>query len=689
MQGSQESRDMQDRSAAAGSVLSLLESAEIPAALLRDGAVRSRTEAWELFFAARSEGSPDSLDAFLATLPASESDVLRQKTHRLLSGDAAGPVRHAARFPHRRGGGLCRITVDRADAPGELLLLLNCTLSEEGRYRDMFESAYVSLWEEDIRSLREAAAEARRQGVTDIRDYLRRHPEIVESAARNVRVLDVNQATLELYGAQSKEALLGSLDSIYLEESNTLFLEEIAAVFEGKERLVAETRIRTLTGEERFILMSFAIPRESERFQHVLVSMQDITERRRQQEAREKLLHLEQERRMLARTLTGITLSLTSLRQVDEVLDEILAAARNLVPFESGNIALIREGLVESVRWIGYQESGGEEFIRHGRPALTELPMEEEAIRTRSALIVTDTGQDPRWQSFPGTEWIRSFLMVPIMYREEVRGFLRLDSAERERFSEQDGEKLLPLANAAAVALENARLVEEMEREIGERKSAEERLRRSVEEKEVLVQEIHHRVKNNLAMVLSIINLQMGEHPDQTQVNRSFEELQKRIRAIAAVHEQLHQSGNLAAVHLPTYLHDIVSGLSQSSHASAQGVNISADVGDMTVSPNESVPIGLMVTEAVTNALKHAFPEGRSGWITVTLRSRTEEGDARRAELVIEDNGVGLAGGDGEKAADSLGMLLLHSLAEQLRGTITVEGAEGTRIQVVFPLSEA
>ncbi|MFW5786587.1 MAG: sensor histidine kinase, partial [bacterium] len=263
---------------------------------------------------------------------------------------------------------------------------------------------------------------------------------------------------------------------------------------------------------------------------------------------------------------------------------------------------------------------------------------------------------------------------------------LRQRTSHRRRRRTPDGEKLLPLANVAAVALENARLAEEMEREIGERKSAEDRLRRSVEEKEVLAQEIHHRVKNNLAMVLSIINLQMGEHPGETDVNQSFEELQKRIRAIAAVHEQLHQSGNLSAIHLPTYLQEIVDGLSQSGSARALGVDIRADVADITVSPNESVPIGLLVTEAVTNALKHAFPEGRSGWITVMLRGRPAEHDARQAELIIEDTGVGLTGGEAEEASDSLGMLLLHSLAEQLRGTITVGGEDGTRIQVLFPL---
>ena len=557
----------------------------------------------------------------------------------------------------------------------------------------------MSLWEEDIRSLKDAAAEARQRGVTDIRAYLKANPDIVREAARNVRVLDVNRETLRLYGAATKDELIGSLDRVFIDDTVPLFIEEIAAVFEGRERLEAEIRVQTLTGEDRYVILSFAMPREPERFDHVLVSMIDITERKRNQQEREELFQREHERHLLARTISHVTLSLTSLRHVDEVLDEILAAAVNLVPFESGNIALLRERRVEPVRWIGYQEAGAEELIRSMRSPIEGLKPNLRALETQRPHVVADTESDPDWQAFSQTAWIRSCLIVPVVYQNEVRGFLILDSDKPNHFSQEDGEKLTPLAQAAAVALENARLVERMEHEIHERNSAEKGLRRSLEEKELLVQEIHHRVKNNLAMVSSIIGLQKSEFSDERNLNGVFEELQARIRAIAAVHEQLHETGSISRVQLADYLRKIL-GAVQLSLAEASGrVTISHDFEEVTVTAGEAAPVGLIVTEAITNALKHAFPDGRSGKVSVRVRRQSGTERLRRVEVRIRDDGVGMehqepnaqggnqpgSSGASSGAGSSLGMVLMKSLAEQLHGTLSLTHDGGTTLLLSFP----
>ncbi|MFP4485121.1 MAG: sensor histidine kinase [Spirochaetaceae bacterium] len=672
----------------------LLSSADIPAALAESGRITWHSSAWQRFFADNPDGVPRGIEGFLNAVSAVDTDrvsaalSLVRTTHRI---DLEEGFIHLSR---RRGYIVTLHPVgESADAVMVVITPAGASPADQGasRYRYIFENAYVSLWEEDIRSLRHAAALAKKRGVTDIRSFLRENPGIAREAARNVRVLDVNAATVQLYGAKSKEELLGSLDQIFIDDTLPLFIEEIAAVFEGRKRLEEEIRVRTLTGEDRYVIISFAIPSESDQFDHVLVSMLDITERRREQQEREALLRLEHERHLLARTLSHITLSLTSLRQVDEVLDEILTVACTLVPFESGNIALLQDGTVQSVRWIGYRETGGEELIRTGRPKIEDLPVEQRVMETQRPLVVENTETDPRWRRFPGTEWICSFLIVPIVFQNEVRGFLRLDSKERGHFRVEDGEKLLPLANAAAVALENARLVEQMEEEITERRNAENRLRRSLEEKDILVQEIHHRVKNNLAMVASIISLQRNELPAGDQVSEAFDELQSRIRAIAAVHEQLHQTGSISQVHLPEYVADVARGISSAILQSDGRITLTVECDELMVTASEAAPIGLMINEAVTNAVKHAFPEGRRGSIVVRVRGISEAGKPRRVSITVEDDGVGLPPEAEPEKSDSLGAVLLRSLASQFGGEMTfhategAEGASGTTITISVP----
>jgi len=418
------------------------------------------------------------------------------------------------------------------------------------------------------------------------------------------------------------------------------------------------------------------------------------------EQERDSLLEQERERRIMARTLAEVTISLTSRRHVDGVLDEILRGAGTIMPYQSGNISLIRDGLVEPVRWTGYSEIGGEELMRSTPPSLEELPIAQQVIRTRKPYVVPNTEHEPGWRSFSGTEWIKSFLIIPIIYRDEVRGFLRLDSPESGHFSAEAGERLLPLANAAAVALENARLVEGLEEEIAERRNVEQQLRRSLDDKEVLVREIHHRVKNNLAMVSSIMRLQRNELPEIPEVERHFEELQSRIRAIAGVHEQLYQTGNISRISLAQYVPEIISGIQTTLRHGEQGISIEHEIEDLVVTVNEATPIGLIITEALTNTLKHAFAPGSSGRVSVRIRSyestepSTEPSHkleptaaSGSVELAVIDNGGGItADGPPPEKSGSLGMLLMRNLSEQLGGSLRIESnSEGTRVLVTLP----
>ncbi|MCP4537176.1 MAG: response regulator [Chloroflexi bacterium] len=163
----------------------------------------------------------------------------------------------------------------------------------EARYRNIFQTAGVSIWEEDFSETKAAIDDLKIQGVRDFRQYLNDHPEFVAQAAQMIRVRDVNQTTIKILGARNKEELLGSLDKVFVPETLQILGEELVAIAEGQTYFEGETINQTLQGERRNVMLTMAIPAQAEKFESVLVSMMDITERKRTEEAlreNEKLL---------------------------------------------------------------------------------------------------------------------------------------------------------------------------------------------------------------------------------------------------------------------------------------------------------------------------------------------------------------------------------------------------------------
>jgi PAS domain S-box-containing protein len=210
-------------------------------------------------------------------------------------------------------------------------------------------------------------------------------------------------------------------------------------------------------------------------------------------------------------------------------------------------------------------------------------------------------------------------------------------------------------------------------------KAIERRLRDSLGEKEMLLREVHHRVKNNMQVVCSLLSMHAIEC-DPT-VQRQLDESQNRIRSIALIHEQLYRSEELAHIDPRTYLEDLTAHIA-GTFGNPGNVQLVHDVESMDLDLDQSLACGLLVNELVTNAYKHAFPGERAGTIRVSLERTGED----QAALGVTDDGRGM---DGEVDEDriSLGMSLLHTLAQQLGGEVSMNGQHGTRIRVIFPLS--
>jgi PAS domain S-box-containing protein len=218
----------------------------------------------------------------------------------------------------------------------------------------------------------------------------------------------------------------------------------------------------------------------------------------------------------------------------------------------------------------------------------------------------------------------------------------------------------------------------EVIRDITDHKRAEEQIKASLKEKEILLREIHHRVKNNLQIISSLLNLQVEHIPDD-QYREMFEDSQNRIRSMALIHETLFQSENLAHIDIDEYITNLVYELIQTYRAEDR-IAVTADVGDVSLDIDAAVSCGLIINELVSNALKHAFPDGREGKIKIVLRSRNGV-----VELTVSDNGVGIPGDMDVRTTESLGLDLVMTLAEkQLNGEITLDTREGTTFCITF-----
>jgi two-component sensor histidine kinase len=208
-------------------------------------------------------------------------------------------------------------------------------------------------------------------------------------------------------------------------------------------------------------------------------------------------------------------------------------------------------------------------------------------------------------------------------------------------------------------------------------------LREALREKELLIREIHHRVKNNLQVISSLLSLQ-GRASMSPGGQRACEESQLRIKSIALVHELLYRSDNMTRIEAEEYLRRLGTKL-LSTFSLGERVAFTVEGCEAYVDLDHAVPFGLVVNELMTNAMKHAFPGGRRGTITVFLM-RVE---GERLQLDFRDDGVGLSEAIDPLASTSLGFRLIGSLVQQLDGRYSFPRGEGTRCLIDFPVGRS
>jgi len=217
-------------------------------------------------------------------------------------------------------------------------------------------------------------------------------------------------------------------------------------------------------------------------------------------------------------------------------------------------------------------------------------------------------------------------------------------------------------------------------RDISDHKKAEKKILNSLREKEVLLSEIHHRVKNNMQVISSLLNLQAGHIEDERDLEL-FKECQNRVKTMALIHDRLYRTEDLASIDFAVYIRNLTGNLLSVYRIDTDVIKLNFYVDDVFLDINTAIPCGLIINELVSNAFKHAFPDGREGEVSITL---TEDKVNKRHTLTVSDDGISFPEGLDFRGTETFGMQLVNILTKQLHGTIELDRSSGTSLKIVW-----
>ncbi len=287
---------------------------------------------------------------------------------------------------------------------------------------------------------------------------------------------------------------------------------------------------------------------------------------------------------------------------------------------------------------------------------------------------------------------VQSKIVAPIIQQHDqaphLWGLLIVHAcAEERQWQPAEADLIQQIANQLAIAIQQANLYQQVQTELSDRKQAEANLRRSLQEKEMLLKEVHHRVKNNLQIVSSLLRMQ-SRNVDNLQTFTVLQESQNRVQSMALIHEQLYQSSDLTEIDLNEYVNSLVNNLLRSYGISQQQVTVCIETNNTYLDLNIAIPCGLIINELVSNSLKYAFPGDQFGTITICLTSVLEEPPHKpKGVLRVTDSGIGIPRAVDWQNSPSLGMRIVRNLVNQIKGNITLIPGAGTTFQITFPIA--
>jgi PAS domain S-box-containing protein len=453
-----------------------------------------------------------------------------------------------------------------------------------------------------------------------LRQVIDLNPNFVFAKDREGRFTLANQATAEAYGT-SVENLLGKTDADFnpnKEEVESLLRDDLEVMQTLKEKFIPEEVITYADGSVRWLQTSKRpIISPDGTAQQMLGIAADITARKQAE---------------------------TALRQSEERFRQIAESIREVFWItEPGDNKLIYISPAYEEVW-GTTCNSVSDVYRRWHDSLH--PEDRARVLETTANVHAGAGCDIEYRI--------------VRHDGEIR-WVR--------------DRAFPVLNEAGEVYRVAGVLDD----VTERKQALEQLKSSLNEKEVLLKEIHHRVKNNMQVITSLLNLQSKTISD-SQALAVFEDSQNRVKSMALIHETLYQSKDLSRIDFAEYLKKLVAQVSRSYRIQPDAVKIKVDVDNVSLPIDTAVPCGLIINELASNSLKYAFPADTKGEVNITFGMVDEQ-----YVLRVSDTGIGLPPGFDPEKGKSLGMKLVRMLTTQLCGEIECRNGVGTTFRIAFP----
>lgn len=499
-----------------------------------------------------------------------------------------------------------------------------------------------------------------------IKEELQKSEEKYRSLTENINVgiyrsihgpegkyIEVNPAMFKMFGYNSRKEFLKLLPvNLYqVKKDRARFSKKLL-----KQGFVRNEELNVKKKDGTQIICSttaIAVKDQNGEVKYIDGIVEDITERKLTEQAL-KEAHEQLEKRVEERTAE---LKVANLELQQEILER-KKAEEALRKSESNYRGLI-ENMLEGV----YQTRPGGKIIS-ANPALVQMlgyDSEEELCIAASAEDLYIDSKD------------RKVMTSKIEEKGELRNV-------ELNLKKKNGQGITALENARVVRDQQSKVMfyEGVLTDISERKQAEEKVKAALEEKEVLLKEIHHRVKNNMQMISSLLKLQEIKMKDLT-VKKAFKESQNRIRSMAMIHEKLYQSEDLAKIDIGKYIESLTTDLFWTYNVRPDTIKLRIGVKNVYFDIDLAIPCGLIINELVSNSLKYAFPEGKKGEIIIDFSLKND-----KYQLTVGDNGTGFPEDLDFRKVETLGLQLVMLLGKKIKATIELDRRKGTVFKIIF-----
>ncbi len=387
-------------------------------------------------------------------------------------------------------------------------------------------------------------------------------------------------------------------------------------------------------------------------------SIVDITEQKKQNEDLKWELEVNQ---ALNKLYTPLVSKQTSLEDIaDTILYESLKLTGSTMGFVGEIIPDTDDmAVLSTIPSITHKEHQAP-FLKLNEDEISEGLMGH-SLDIKDGFFTNQAQSHPTYLDSHGLE-VKNFLSVPVLLKEELVGLISISNSTRD-YTEKDLEAILRLTHFYTMALQKVR--------------DEKELKNSLAEKEVLLREIHHRVKNNMQIISSLLNLQI-QFEDLDETVGVLKESQGRVKSMAIIHEKLYQSSSLDNINFREYIEKLILDIFYSYGILNSSIESVLDINAIYLNIDTAIPLGLIINELVTNSVKYAFPK-LSGKISIKLKSNHDQ-----MELTIADNGIGIPEGVDLENSKTLGLQLVNSLVNQLEGKLALDISNGTQFKIIF-----